>query len=55
MGIVPMHEWKEPLKYRVMLPFLSGPLGLKQVADTMVWGGGYLRNGGNKNLRAHTY
>jgi hypothetical protein len=54
MGIVPMHEWKVPLKYRGTLPFPSGPLGLGQAADTMVWGG-YLRNGGNKNLRAHTY
>jgi len=55
MGIVPMHEWKVPLKYWGTLPFPSGPLGLGQAADTMVWGGGYLRNGGNKNLRAHTY
>ena len=54
MGIVPMHEWKVPLKYRGTLPFPSGSLGLGQAADTMVWGG-YLRNGGNKNLRAHTY
>ena len=54
MGIIPMHEWKVPLKYRGMLTFPSGPLGLGQVADTMVWGG-YLQNGGNKNLRAHTY
>ena len=49
MGIVPMHEWKVPKMYRGMLPFPSGPLGLGQAADTMVWGG-YLRNGGNKNL-----
>ena len=55
MGIVPMHEWKVPLKYRGTLPFPSGPLGLGQAAGTMVWEGGYLRNGGNKNLRAHTY
>jgi hypothetical protein len=55
MGIVPMHEWKVPLKYRGTLPFPSGPLGLGQAADTMVWGEGYLRNGGNKNLRAHIY
>jgi hypothetical protein len=54
MGIVSMHEWKVPLKYRGMLPFPSGPLGLGQAADTMVWGG-YLQNGGNKNLQAHTY
>ena len=27
MGIVPMHEWKVPLKYRAMLLFPSGPLG----------------------------
>jgi len=39
MGIVPMHEWKVPLKYRGTLPYSSGPLGLGQVADTMVWGG----------------
>ena len=54
MAIVPMHEWKVPLKYRAVLLFLSGPLGLGGVADTMVWGG-YLRSGGNKNLQAHTY
>ena len=54
MAIVPMHEWKVPLKYRAMLLFPSGPLGLGGAADTMVWGG-YLRSGGNKNLRAHTY
>ncbi len=40
MGIVPMHEWKVPLKYRGTLSFPSGPLGLGQAADTMVWGGG---------------
>ena len=28
MGIVPMHEWKVPLKYQGMLPFPSGPVGL---------------------------
>ncbi len=28
MAIVPMHEWKVPLKYRAMLLFPSGPLGL---------------------------
>ncbi len=38
MGIVPMHEWKVPLKYWITLPFPSGSLGLGQVADTMVWG-----------------
>jgi len=54
MGIVRMHEWKVPLKYWGTLPFPSGSLGLGQAADTMVWGW-YLRNGGNKNLRAHTY
>jgi hypothetical protein len=39
MGIVPIHEWKVPLKFRVMLLFQifpSGPLGLGQAADTMV-------------------
>ncbi len=46
MAIVPMHEWKMPLKYRGMLPSLSGPLGLGRAADTMV-GGGYLTNGGD--------
>ena len=30
---------------------LSGLLGLGQAADTMVWGGGYLRSGGNKNFK----
>jgi hypothetical protein len=39
MAIVPMHEWKVPLKYRAMLLFPSGPLGLGGAADTMVWGG----------------
>ena len=34
MGIVPMHEWKVPLKYWGMFPFPSGPLGLRQAADT---------------------
>ena len=38
MGIVPMHEWKVPLKYRGTLPYPSGSLGLGQVADTMVVG-----------------
>jgi hypothetical protein len=38
MGIVPMHEWKVPLKYRGMLPSPSESLGLGQAADTMVWG-----------------
>ncbi len=28
MGIVPMHEWRVPLKYRGTLPFPSGSLGL---------------------------
>jgi hypothetical protein len=53
MGIIPMHEWKVPLMYRGMLTFPSGPLGLGQTRTP--WsGGGYLRNGGNKNLRAYT-
>ena len=52
--IVPMHQWKVHLKYRAMLLFPSGLLGLGGAADTMVWGG-YLQGGGNKNLRAHTY
>ena len=39
MAIVPMHEWKVPLKYRAMLLFRSGQLGLGGAADTMVWGG----------------
>ena len=34
MRIVPMHQWKVPLKYRVMLLFPSGPLGLGGGADT---------------------
>ncbi len=38
MGIVPMHKWKVPLKYRGTLPFPSGSLGLGQAADTMVSG-----------------
>ena len=39
MRIVPMHQWKVPLKYRVVLLLPSGPLGLGGAADTMVWGG----------------
>ena len=46
MGIVPMHEWKVPLKYRGMLPFPCGPLGLRQAADT--WGGGTYEMAGIK-------
>ena len=38
MGIIPMHEWKMPLKYWGTLSFPSGSLGLGQAADTMVWG-----------------
>jgi hypothetical protein len=34
-----MYEWKMPLKYWDMISCLSGPLGLGQAADTMVWGG----------------
>jgi hypothetical protein len=55
MGIVHMHEWKVPLKYRGMLQFPSGSLRQGQAADTiMVWGR-VPTNGGNKNLQAHTY
>ena len=39
MIIVPVHQWKVPLKYWAMLLFRSGPLGLGGAADTMVWGG----------------
>ena len=39
MAIVPVHEWKVPLKYRAMLLFPGGPLGLGGAADTMVWVG----------------
>jgi hypothetical protein len=39
MRIVPMHQWKVPLKYQAMLLFPSGPLGLGGAADTMVWVG----------------
>ena len=48
MAIVPMHEWKVPLKYRAMLLFPSGPLGLGGAADTMVWGGGTYEVAGTK-------
>ncbi len=41
MRIVTMHQWKVPLKYRAMLLFPSGPLGLGGVANTMVGGGTY--------------
>ena len=39
MRIVPIHQWKVPLKYRAMLLFPSVPLGLGGAADTMVWMG----------------
>ena len=39
MRIVPMRQWKVSLKYRAMLLFPSGPLGLGGAADNMVWGG----------------
>ena len=40
MRIVPMHQWKVPLKYRAMLLFPSGPLGLGGAVDTMlIWAG----------------
>ena len=44
-----MYEWKMPLKYWGMLSCLSGPLGLGQAADTMVWGGGTCEVAGTKN------
>jgi hypothetical protein len=46
MGIAPMHDGKIPLKYWGVLPYVSGPLGLGQAADTIV-GEGYLTKGGN--------
>jgi hypothetical protein len=46
MAIVPMHEWKVPLKYRAMLLFPSGPLGLGGAADTKVWGAPLPKNAG---------
>ena len=55
MAIVPMHEWKVPLKYRAMLLFPSGPLGLGGAADTMVWvRGGTYEMAGTKNYE-HTH
>ncbi len=48
MRIVPMHQWKVPLKYQAMLLFPSGPLGLGGAADTMVWGGGNYKVVGTK-------
>jgi len=50
LGIVPMHEWKMPLKYWSMLSSLSGPLGLGRAADTMamVRGGGTYEVAGTK-------
>ena len=47
IGIVPMHDWKVPLKYWGMLPFPSGSLG-------MVWGG-VPTKWREQYLRAHTY
>ncbi len=41
MGIVPMHNWKMPLKYWGMLPSQSWP-------RTSWSGGRYLRIGGKK-------
>ena len=47
MGNIPMHEWKVPLKYYwSMLTYPSGPSGLGQAADTMVWGGGTFKMAG---------
>jgi hypothetical protein len=54
MGIVPMHEWKVPLKYRGMHSFPSGPLGLGQAVDNMVWGGTYEMAGIKINEHIHT-
>jgi hypothetical protein len=48
MRIVPMHQWKVPLKYRTMLLFPSGPLGLGGAADTRVGGGGTYKVAGTK-------
>ena len=48
MRIVPMYQRKVPLKYKAMLLFPSGPLGLGGVADTMVWGGGTYEVAGTK-------
>jgi hypothetical protein len=48
MRIVPMHQWKVPLKYRAMLLFPSGLLGLGGAADIMVWGGGTYEVAGTK-------
>ena len=54
MGIIPMHERKGPLKYRGMRAFPSGPLGLGQAADTMVWGEGTYEMAGMK-IYEHTH
>jgi len=43
MGIVPMHKWKVPLKYRGMLPFPSGSVI------------GARTSGGHHGLGAGTY
>ena len=53
MGIISIHEWKVPLKYRGMHTFPSGPLGLGQAAYTMVWGGGTYKMAGLK-IYKHT-
>jgi hypothetical protein len=39
MRIVPLHQWKVPLKYRAMLLFPSGPLGLGGAADIVRYPG----------------
>ena len=50
MGIVPMHEWKVPLKNWGMLPFPSGH-GARMSGGHHGAGRGYLHMEGTKNLR----
>ena len=45
MRIVPMHQWKVPLKYRAMLLFPSGPLGLGGAGGHHGLGGGTYNHG----------
>jgi hypothetical protein len=48
MGIVPMHNWKMPLKYWRMLPSQSRPLGLPQSGGHHGQGGGTYELEGKK-------
>ncbi len=48
MGIVPMHNWKMPLKYWGVFPSQSWPLRLPESGAHHGQGGGNLQIGGKK-------